>query len=1026
MSVTMSAGLQALMAAAPRTKIGYAGALRDGLGNIRRLILSKGGTVFLNVGMTGAMTASSSGITGFGTATGVTVRQAADLLSGGGTLRIEGSGESYEATIGLSKAEQKRLRMLAGMTAEQADTAADTYDYYLPSNPTATSGYGFATGAKIRAPRFYATGVGPAAPLITDEFPHFISHESWVNPASPVITGTVAMNVRGDDLTYEDAELASNMGDVRVTYSNDSILEGAGGDCFEHGFVILSLNPALNEEDPTKPVHQLVPAIKPGGGRWPGYPTADGYDPATDNTYPAPFKLVLHRADMSVIRRIEMSDVLAINDATLTQSFGSGVTSPLRPHITCATLPVLQTNLIKDSTFAEKYFPGMVAISPYAGKEGFSSNGASPFNNSTENNSAYHLYASPWKPLPFGAPFDAADDSDKPDSALFTTNSHGPRYRISGLMYEPGSITNQDRYTGPGGARFDRHALPSQLVLYMTDKAGVRPKGQYSYKAIKHHYGLAFFNHNMHWVTDVKRHGTLSVDDVLAGLLSQMNGYYLTNGAQYVAGGLAKHVNVFNVKLSNYVDKNGRRPWQGDDTDYLHPYRAPGLWTMFFNSPMHTIAQKHMLITTFLSQAGLGCGVGDPKGYWMTRRHAWRLLQLIVGWKCGTQHELGVSQALIEKHLQRELENEYDKIYVPAAVNNDTAPYFVALRNFGIPADVISNIEQGNARGYGSISGTTMTITSQNSGYGTFGPGQVVTGAGVAAGTKIVEVLSGLNRLGTYRVNISQTVAATNLDGTPTTGNGTGSISGTTLTVSAMTSGEFLVGHTVTGTGIAAGTYITAILTGTGGVGTYTVNNSQTVASTAVAGKRIETWWETVHDYKTFYLGMVYMLFRQTGFMSVMRAKSAKCATMIDYTLECLDKYAIPYFLDTKGVPDGNGALTLRYALPSEVVVPANWAGHFATVCKPDGAQHDWVTNADGSRREVDISQHLRAQYVFLRQSHFADYPHARLAECVSLVQGWYDTVDARVAAAATPSAKRGVDWTFRMPTHNRIKNPVA
>lgn len=1020
MTVTLSPGLHALIAAAPKTKTGYASALRDGLGNARRLILSKGGTEFLNTGMTGAMTVSSAGITGFGTMAGVTVRQAADLLSGGGgILRIEGNGEWYQATIGLSKAAQ----MAAGVL--EANVAL--YDYYLPANPTATSGYGFEVGAKIKAPRFYATGVGPTAPLVTSEFPHFISHEDWTNPASPVITKTIPLDTRGDDLVYEDTELASNMGDVRVTYSSDSIVFGTGGDAFEHGFVVLSLNQALNEEDPTKPVHQVIPAIKPYG-RWAGYPTADGYNATTDNTYPAPFKYVLHRADMSVIQRIEMSDALAINDATLTQSFGNGVTTPLRPHITCGTLPILQTNLIKDSTFAEKFFPGMVSISPSAGKQGFSSNGASIFNIHQQQNSTLHFYAAPWKPIPYGAPVDVADDSDKPDPHLYTigTNSAGPHHRLGGLMFDYGSVTLQDRYTGPGGSRFDRHALSSQLVLYMTDKAGVRPKGQYSYKTIKHHYGLAFFNHNMHWVTEVKRHGTLPVDDVLSGLYSQMNGYYLQNGNQYVAGGLAKHVNVFNLKLSNYVDKNGRWPWQGDDTDYLHPYRAPGQWTMFFNSPMHTIAQKHMLITTFLAQAGLGCGVGDPKGYWMTRRHAWRLLQLIVSWKCGTQHELGVSQAMIEKHLQRELENEHDKIYVPAVVNNDPAPYFVALRNFGIPADVISNIEQGTARGYGSISGTTMTITSQNTGYGTFGPGQTVTGTGVTAGTRIVEVLSGVNRLGTYRVNNSQTVAATTLDGTPITGNGTGSISGTTLTISAMTSGEFLVGHTVTGTGIAAGTYITAILTGAGGVGTYTVNNSQTVASTAVAGKRIETWWESIHDYKTFYLGVVYMLFRQTGLMAVMRAKSTKCATMIDYTIACLDKYSIDYFMDTKGVPDGNGALTLRYALPGEVVVPANWAGHFATVCKADGVQHDWVTNADGSGREVDISQHLRAQYVFLRQSHFSDYPHVRLADCVTLVQGWYNTVDTRVAAATTPDAKRGADWAFRLPTHHRIKNPVV
>jgi hypothetical protein len=52
----------------------------------------------------------------------------------------------------------------------------------------------------------------------------------------------------------------------------------------------------------------------------------------------------------------------------------------------------------------------------------------------------------------------------------------------------------------------------------------------------------------------------------------------------------------------------------------------------------------------------------------------------------------------------------------------------------------------------------------------------------------------------------------------------TGSISGTTLTVSAVASGTISVGTYIAGTGIANGTYITALGTGTGTTGTYTVN----------------------------------------------------------------------------------------------------------------------------------------------------------------------------------------------------------
>lgn len=59
----------------------------------------------------------------------------------------------------------------------------------------------------------------------------------------------------------------------------------------------------------------------------------------------------------------------------------------------------------------------------------------------------------------------------------------------------------------------------------------------------------------------------------------------------------------------------------------------------------------------------------------------------------------------------------------------------------------------------------------------------------------------------------------------------TGTIAGTTLTVSAVTSGTIKVGQDISGTGITAGTTIVAYGSGVGGVGTYTLDTSQTVAA---------------------------------------------------------------------------------------------------------------------------------------------------------------------------------------------------
>lgn len=81
----------------------------------------------------------------------------------------------------------------------------------------------------------------------------------------------------------------------------------------------------------------------------------------------------------------------------------------------------------------------------------------------------------------------------------------------------------------------------------------------------------------------------------------------------------------------------------------------------------------------------------------------------------------------------------------------------------------------------------------------------------------------------------------------------TGSIAGTTLTVSAITSGTLYVGQVISGAGVTAGTTITALGTGTGGTGTYTVGASQTVASTTItagdpAGNRFNLTYEEAPD----------------------------------------------------------------------------------------------------------------------------------------------------------------------------------
>jgi hypothetical protein len=101
----------------------------------------------------------------------------------------------------------------------------------------------------------------------------------------------------------------------------------------------------------------------------------------------------------------------------------------------------------------------------------------------------------------------------------------------------------------------------------------------------------------------------------------------------------------------------------------------------------------------------------------------------------------------------------------------------------------------------GVVSGTTLTASSVT---GTIGLNQFISGTNVLPYTQILEQLTGTTGgAGTYKLNISQTVGST--------------------TITTIASGVLYIGAVVTGTGISAGTAVTAFVSGTGGAGTYTV-----------------------------------------------------------------------------------------------------------------------------------------------------------------------------------------------------------
>lgn len=896
MAVTLSAGLQALIDAAPKTKTAYAGALRDGLGNTRRLILSKDGTVFLNVGMTGAMTASGSGITGFGAASGVTVRAAADLLNGGGILRIEGNGNWYQATIGLSKAAQ----MAAGVL--EANVAI--FDYYLPSNPTATSGYGFALGAQIKSPIFYASGTGPTSPANVDSTPASVTIEDW-SSGSAVVAGVIAFNTRAPDFVFDDAELAASMGDVRILKSTQSVVL----DDIEFGAIMWGINASISTAG-TEPVYEVLILQKPTDANWPGWPAYQYYNALVSNTFAKPFKAVIKNAAGTVLYTHQMRDGLPINSPALGPNTHLSIKDqPLRPFLHCAAALPWRSSKPKLNTYAAKYYPGCTSegMAPQISRHHYVYNPPEPMiSGGFQINGIGGPYNNPKWPIVATQTAVNALSASSQDAYLYTiTNIYAPwgdngsggatvNQGVSGMIgwgYEPGSRSSIDQLCGFGGTRQDRYVISWVYASFMTDQTYARPFNNDPIAEMVDHWSRAMYNLPNFFVSDVKNGTTIPMNEVFNNEWSMGGGYYDVN-ASYTAGGAAKSIFRFSnwqgftndsakPYFGAYVDKNGRMPFNGASTDYLHNWWNYAWDVFLLNSPMAAYASKHRYISSITCQAGWIREDSDTHDWFLTRQHAERWLHHVNAWKMSSDHELGIAREPIAQRFENECNAIHAQIYTDASKATPADWRHQALKLLGAPC------------GYNAV-------------------------------------------------------------GTP----------------------------------------------------------------------------EMRSHSMTFYMGHVLQLMKVNGMWDAMLNRSQKCNDVLMFIIRCMDLYSIDWILDTHGVTDAYVNPWTGTPGQAGFDLATSWADWLARM-RPRNGQEDWVTRADGTlKRDQDYgTQHLRAQYVFIRRDYFPEIASVRangVALAATKFQGYYDKVTAAVSAASDNNAKRDASWLYLTPNNAPIKPPVA
>lgn len=192
--------------------------------------------------------------------------------------------------------------------------------------------------------------------------------------------------------------------------------------------------------------------------------------------------------------------------------------------------------------------------------------------------------------------------------------------------------------------------------------------------------------------------------------------------------------------------------------------------------------------------------------------------------------------------------------------NNTTGAYTITAKTQSgtgvvVPQSWLGAIQGDGTNVYSRVADFSSTDTTKGV--------SLVYGAGRVVGS--IASLLALPKTGSPTAFVTGQYAGSALgggeftyDSTDTTSGAfvTGSISSTTLTVTAVTNGTLAVGQIISGANVSAGTYITALGSGSGGTGTYTVNNSQTSASAAISAYTGGTYyvaldggrWKRAHE----------------------------------------------------------------------------------------------------------------------------------------------------------------------------------
>lgn len=664
------------------------------------------GTEFLRMQSTGDLTTSGGNITGFGALSNTTINQPVDLAVGASTLRLEGNGHYIDYTFGLTGAGK---------------------EFSIPSNPTgsASQGFAFTSSSGMKAPKFYPSGTGPYQPGLRSVTPTVVKLISCIDPANKVLVGTSRMSVRKEDWVFEVPFMAAEMGDIGIYQMATPIKWPEAG--FELGGTLF-LGNNHNTIDGVTPLEQTLMGWKPmGAGNWETYPAMDTYVRANwevqtvdgvqkevctnsataSKTYPPPYEIHLETETGQLVHIYQMDAFngkpnLPINSPLLSQWWTE--TEPVVPHVNIGQLLPWQNIQTRISSRMKNIIGGFTANSyaPKCAKSGDSVNPAIPFYSAyAQTNSAGHMYGLPPYPMRVDKKFGDLDadvklyDPGPRDPNLFNKSQYrdyeGKPVRMTGYMFQYGSITGHDWYMAKGGARFDRSPVPSLLAILVSKPDYLRPDGNVPIRKMWDNFSMAYFNHTCYYLRDVTNFTTVPKSEVEAGSWVLANAYYGGGpyGSQGQYRGPQNTVQTCGIMNGNnrtmiHNDASGRMPWGGRLRDHLHSYTYPSWAAVANNSPMHAFANIFHYNEHWMCSLGSAAADVDIGENFLHRGMSGRWLAYTMQWVVGTQHPMGISCEEIERRFQVELETLHRLYYTPTFVDNSQSMFSIALRNLGV------------------------------------------------------------------------------------------------------------------------------------------------------------------------------------------------------------------------------------------------------------------------------------------------------------------------------------------------------